>query len=797
VGTTGTPPSVTTAYVNKLTASGNSWLLGGNVGIGTTSPSYKLHVNGSFYANTVNTGYGNYEVNSIAGYYGNQNLRTTDSPTFTRLTLSQATGTAPLTVSSTTLVTNLNADLLDGYSYSSSWPNPSNMLTGSGTANYISKWTGTYTQGNSIIYDNGTNVGIGTTGPGQKLHVAGNLRVDGAIVAPEGTLRDDGGGWMRTYGNTGWYSQTYGGGWYMTDTTWIRAYNNKPVYSGGEIQSGSNMKAPIFYDLNNTGYYLDPSSTGTSMKVAGKVGIGTASPATKLQVAGATNLGDSTAVVNGAVDSVLELYKTGSMVQYESVLVVATRYIASSSRGLIVASRYNSSNNWVDTEFKVMTNGAAYADGGWNGGADYAEYFYTNKRQIDKGDLVSLVDEKSPTGVGSVEKASNDNKENLVGIISTNPGFKGMLGEDTTEAGDYYMIGEGKDKYKLVSMMGQAPVKVSTENGPIKVNTPITTSSIAGIGSKSTESGYVIGHAVESFNPSSMTCIPVNSVSDINWPEDLTGTNSNKTCFKLPNGTYVGKIMVYVNVSWYDPISEKLLKYTEDKQLLTIKSTLETENNKYDLGTTENRWKNIYSQESIQIGKEGNSGSIKYDTETNSIQFSNDGINWISLGEATKTITLSAEYEGAVLVGDGSENRGIMTSDSEGTESKYMNYYKWTTNQPVLQDYDVRVRFTLPNDFESWSSNAIKVSYSTETTNKEISKLDLYLFEQDSETVDTQNIDLISEEPGEWTKTTINSENIKQCTKAGDTCVLVIRGYSSNNHYVKVGDIELTYRRKL
>jgi len=68
--------------------------------------------------------------------------------------------------------TNLNADLLDGQHYSYSWPNPENMVTGSGTANYISKWTGTYTQGNSIIFDNGTNVGIGTTSPEYKLTVS-------------------------------------------------------------------------------------------------------------------------------------------------------------------------------------------------------------------------------------------------------------------------------------------------------------------------------------------------------------------------------------------------------------------------------------------------------------------------------------------------------------------------------------------------------------------------------------------------------------------------------------------------
>ena len=62
------------------------------------------------------------------------------------------------------------------------------------------------------------------------------LYVDGAITAPEGTLRDNGGGWIRTYGNTGWYSQTYGGGWYMTDTTWLRAYGDKSIYTPANLQ---------------------------------------------------------------------------------------------------------------------------------------------------------------------------------------------------------------------------------------------------------------------------------------------------------------------------------------------------------------------------------------------------------------------------------------------------------------------------------------------------------------------------------------------------------------------------------
>lgn len=38
--------------------------------------------------------------------------------------------------------------------------------------------------------------------------------------------------WLRTVGQTGWYSESYGGGWYMTDSTWLRAYNNKQIYTG-------------------------------------------------------------------------------------------------------------------------------------------------------------------------------------------------------------------------------------------------------------------------------------------------------------------------------------------------------------------------------------------------------------------------------------------------------------------------------------------------------------------------------------------------------------------------------------
>lgn len=68
------------------------------------------------------------------------------------------------------------------------------------------------------------NVGIGSTAPYYKLQVAGDIYANG--------------GWLRVSGTSGLYFESYGGGFYMSDSTWIRAHNSKSIYSPGEIQAG-------------------------------------------------------------------------------------------------------------------------------------------------------------------------------------------------------------------------------------------------------------------------------------------------------------------------------------------------------------------------------------------------------------------------------------------------------------------------------------------------------------------------------------------------------------------------------
>lgn len=60
-----------------------------------------------------------------------------------------------------------------------SWSSPSSagIITGSLTANYIPKATAATTIANSLLYDTGTNIGIGTTSPISKLDIVGGLNV--------------------------------------------------------------------------------------------------------------------------------------------------------------------------------------------------------------------------------------------------------------------------------------------------------------------------------------------------------------------------------------------------------------------------------------------------------------------------------------------------------------------------------------------------------------------------------------------------------------------------------------------
>ena len=96
-----------------------------------------------------------------------------------------------------------------------------------------------------------TGMGLGTTSPSYRLHVIGDIYANG--------------GWLRVSSTNGLYFQSYGGGWHMTDETYIRAYNGKMVYASGRYLSETVPSSWLDGQrYNNGGYNVNDYSNDGS-----------------------------------------------------------------------------------------------------------------------------------------------------------------------------------------------------------------------------------------------------------------------------------------------------------------------------------------------------------------------------------------------------------------------------------------------------------------------------------------------------------------------------------------------------
>jgi hypothetical protein len=194
------------------------------------------------------------------------------------------------------------------------------------------------------------------------------------------------------------------------------------------------------------------------------------------------------------------------------------------------------SNNSI--KFRFTANGSAYTseNGGWfSGGADLAEYYQSNQK-LEAGDLVVLDDSQS----SYVKKSTKAFDSKIVGVVSENPGFV---------AGAYTENGFP------IALSGRVPAKVVLQAGSSAIETgdPLTSSDITGYSTVTHQASFTVGKALESTTEwNEQTCPLVSSIEDIVWPDD-DGTNPDHPCYRLPNGTYVGKIMIFVNLGLYDP----------------------------------------------------------------------------------------------------------------------------------------------------------------------------------------------------------------------------------------------------
>ena len=77
--------------------------------------------------------------------------------------------------------------------------------------------------------------------------------------------------WFRSRGTTGWYSEDYGGGWYMTDADWIRAYNGKSITTNGNMSIGGYIQG---YNIINTTFEYQSNRGSVDWRFGAATGTG-------------------------------------------------------------------------------------------------------------------------------------------------------------------------------------------------------------------------------------------------------------------------------------------------------------------------------------------------------------------------------------------------------------------------------------------------------------------------------------------------------------------------------------------
>lgn len=357
---------------------------GGNVGIGTSGPTQKLMVSGS--------------IRVTGGYYDSSN-----------------------SIGS-------NGQVLASTGSGTTWINASGgTVNGSGTVNYLSKWTGTTLLGDSLIYDNGTNVGVGTIAPGQKVDVVGAAATDtylrvlggagttkgGIIVGNNDSGKNYGSLFFDNANNNVYLYQQYSSGDLVLGTN---TNEKMRITSGGNVGIGNtspSQKLHVEGNIRVTGAYYDSANgAGSSGQVLSSTGSGT-SWITPFSGSGTTNYvakwTSGTALGNS------QIFDNGTNVGIGTASPTETLDL----RGVLRVSRSGVNDSGI-IAFGNYVNGAGYYDNGIFRSALNAITTSGNTLHMGSYEALAFTTSANPLGSQSIRMYISGSNGN-VGIGTTSP----------------------------------------------------------------------------------------------------------------------------------------------------------------------------------------------------------------------------------------------------------------------------------------------------------------------------------------------------------------------------------------
>jgi hypothetical protein len=182
-------------------------------------------------------------------------------------------------------------------------------IGGTGTTNYHAKWTASGVLGNSLIYDNGTNVGIGQTSPSYNLDVTGTGRFTGNLISSTNILVGTTTvGDKLTVVNSGSYAALQIGN--GTNSSFFGYANASGNYNNGASSGDAIIRGYSGVSISGN----NGSSTNLYINSSGNVGIGTSSPSKKLHISATVNGVFEGMLLENTASSSYALYqcKTGS-----------------------------------------------------------------------------------------------------------------------------------------------------------------------------------------------------------------------------------------------------------------------------------------------------------------------------------------------------------------------------------------------------------------------------------------------------------------------------------------------------